>query len=228
MISKMKNYMNTLKAMTLVLISMLFALPVISQQNEDNSGEIKTIFGKGRIEHGGYGAVTVGYTRLDNKDAILVGGRGGWIIDHSFTLGLAGYGIVSDLKYNDIFIDHYGNYIKTNLAGGYGGLLLEPIIMPRFPVHIAVPVIIGAGGIAYIDNYWNDDWNHDDNNNNVYDSDAYFVFEPGVEIEMNIVKFMRIGIGASYRYTSDIELQDTDKDILRGFNYGLSLKFGKF
>ena len=60
------------------------------------------------------------------------------------------------------------------------------------------------------------------------DSDAFFVFEPGMEIELNIVSFFRIAIGGSYRYTSDINLIGHDPDLLRNFNAYFTLKFGKF
>ena len=32
------------------------------------------------------------FTTLNGENAVLVGGRGGWIINHSFVLGGAGYG----------------------------------------------------------------------------------------------------------------------------------------
>jgi len=45
------------------------------------------------------------------------------------------------------------------------------------------------------------------NTNYYYDSDAFLVFEPGVDVEFNIVKFFRIAIGASYRLTNGINLR---------------------
>jgi hypothetical protein len=62
----------------------------------------------------------------------------------------------------------------------------------------------------------------------VYDANAFFVLEPGVEIEMNVARFMRISIGGSYRLTSKLDLMNTDPNALRGFSGNLSLKFGKF
>jgi hypothetical protein len=54
----------------------------------------------------------------------------------------------------------------------------------------------------------------------------YFI--PGIEIEFNVVKFMRIGLGGYYRYTSGLNLEKTGEHIMDGFSAGLSLKFGKF
>jgi hypothetical protein len=86
---------------------------------EPHQQDIKTLFGKngGKIEHGGWGGFTLGYTRVAGKDAFLSGGRGGWLIDHHFTLGLAGYGFLTDVDFNDPYqqptIDNY------SLGGGY-------------------------------------------------------------------------------------------------------------
>ncbi|MEA3477872.1 MAG: hypothetical protein U9R60_06810 [Bacteroidota bacterium] len=49
-----------------------------------------------------------------------------------------------------------------------------------------------------------------------------------MEIELNIVKFFRIAVGGSYRYTSNIMMIDHDSDVLRNFNAYFTLKFGKF
>ena len=210
----------------LVLITLstfLFTFQVIQEQENDK--EMKTIFGNKQNSNGGYGDIIFGYTQLDGKDAFIGGIKGGWLINHSVTLGLAGFGFINDISSSG----PDGEY-RTNLAGGYGGLLVEPVIAPNFPVHVTFPIIIGAGGISYYEDYWNSD-------NSSYppgyydgylDSDAFFLFEPGMEIELNIVHFFRIAVGGSYRYTSDINLIDYNEDLLRNFNAYFTLNFGKF
>jgi hypothetical protein len=111
--------------------------------------------------------------------------------------------------------------------------LIEPIILPKFPVHIAFPIVIGVGGIAYTDT---EKWLYETSENwYVDDADAFVVIEPGMEIEMNLVSFMRLSLGVKYRYTSNVRLDNFDSqkyefetDLLHGFTYGISLKFGKF
>jgi hypothetical protein len=202
---------------------------------EPQQQNIKTLFGSndGKIEHGGWGGFTLGYTKIAGKDAFLSGGRGGWLIDHRFTLGLAGYGFFSNIDFNGPYIPTIDNY---SLGGGYGGLLLEPIIAPFSPVHISIPVLIGGGGTFVID-----EMNYHGNYHGYYDYGSYasyFVFEPGVDIEVNVVKFFRVALNVSYRYTSDLDLDyyslpgikefTVPSDALRGFNAGLTMKFGKF
>ena len=115
-------------------------------------------------------------------------------------------------------------FFRTHIAGGYGGLFFEPIIMPKYPVHISVPVLVGVGGVAYA--IYND--NHDYNDNFVEDSEVFLVLEPGIELEFNFTKFFRFAITGTYRLTSDITLENTPVDALRGFSGGVTFKFGKF
>ena len=66
---------------------------------------------------------------------------------------------------------------------------MEPIIAPNFPIHVSFPLIIGGGGLALNDDTWHDyEWEYDDYE--PYDWDSYFVLEPGVEVELNLVKFL--------------------------------------
>ena len=206
------------KIITLLLIALI--VPLLHAQEEN--GEFKTLFGDRQISHGGYGALDIRYSTIDGKDAFLMGGRGAWVIGHGFALGFGGMGFLNDYHYNP---DIAGGR-NVNLAGGYGGLLLEPILFPKFPVHVSIPVLIGAGGIAYTTSYNPYDW--DESHYFVEEATGYFVLEPGIELEFNIVRFFRLAIGGYYRYTSDIRLYDTPENVLHGFSGGVTLKFGKF
>ena len=213
----MKNKNNIVKSIAIIILAIGFSMPAHAQDEE-----MSTLFGdkNGNVQHGGWGGLTFGYTKIGGKDTYLMGGRGGWLIDHRFTIGLAGSGFVSDNQYTDIVPDEV-----VNLVGGYGGLFLEAIIMPNSPVHVTIPVIIGAGGVAYTQDWRQGNYDYEVS---TYDSDAYFVLEPGLEVEFNVIKFMRISLGGSYRYTSNIDLINSSSTMLRGFNGYFGLKFGSF
>lgn len=183
---------------------------------ENNDDQIATILSKNR-SNGGYGALSFGYTQIDGKDAFLMGARGSWIIDHSFAIGFGGNGFVNNVNYNN----WRDNDLDYNLAGGYGGLYLEPILMPRLPVHISIPVLFGVGAVAQVENH--EDWTYDDSR-----SDVFLVFEPSVELEFNMTRHLRLAGSLGYRFTSKIEMVDTNPDIMEGANIGLIMKFGKF
>lgn len=209
------------------LIAVIFlGVNLFAQEENKNPQEYRTLFGGDEVSHGGYGGLSVNYTQFDGKDAVLVGARGAWVINHGIAIGIAGYGFANDMKYEKTINGYSDNY---TLAGGYGGLLIEPIIGANWPVHVSIPVLIGAGGVAYVNQYWNS--HYDDPYYPDYkteEADAYFVIEPGIEVEFNMVKFMRLAVGGYYRYTSDLDLADSRSDMLNGFSVGLTMKFGKF
>jgi hypothetical protein len=218
-----------MKARIFLAALLVLGLMSGSYSQERSGNEMQTLFGNSdkKISHGGYGAISVGYTQIDGQDVWTLGGRAGWLIDHHVTVGLAGKAFM-----NSVFIDGYwpteqGYQNGYYLVGGYGGLFIEPIIAPFSPIHVSFPVLIGGGGLALNENTWHDyDWEYD--YYEPFDWDSYFVFEPGVEIELNVVEFFRIGVGASYRLTSNMHMAYVPKDMMNGFNAAVTFKFGKF
>lgn len=233
---------------TRIIFTLLLALmTTVSLQAQEGDEEMKMLFNKKekssneKMANGGYGSFTMGYTQIDGKDALLIGGRAAWVANHRFALGLAGRGFFSNFNSSGSYNPNYDpNYDPDySLAGGYGGLLLEPIVAWKSPVNVSFPILIGAGGVTatpanweYVDNY----------NTYYYQATAFFVLEPGVDLQFNITKFFRIALGASYRITSNINLDyvyyESGTDVLkvepvptnalRNFNVDLSLKFGWF
>lgn len=211
-----------MKKLALLLALVTVVTFAIAQDNYNND-EIQTIFSK-RKSNGGYGAFSLGYTQIDGKDAFISGGRGAFIFDHSFALGAGGFGFMNNLDYDPYPNDRNTEY---SLAGGYGGVFIEPIIAGRMPVHVSIPVLIGMGGIGIVEHdYWGWDWYT--HSGAEFDYDLFFVLEPAVELEFNLARFFRTAAYVSYRYTSKIDLYETPEDVLRGLNFGLTFKFGKF
>jgi hypothetical protein len=211
------------KTTFLSVILLLIAFAVKSQDPEFQyykNKEIKTLLGRDRAG-GAYGSFSVGYSSVDNKQAVLLGGRFSWIASHYIGIGIGGTGFINEYHYEPS-LDR-----EVFLTGGYGGLYLEPILFPRFPVHLSFPVLLGAGGISYISK------DPDLNSNYVEDSEAFLLIEPSAELELNMTKFFRLAIGASYRFPTpfDVGLSGTptaNAESLKGFSYMVTFKFGKF
>ncbi|MBM2841488.1 MAG: hypothetical protein HW412_2016, partial [Bacteroidetes bacterium] len=83
----------------------------------------QTLFDIKDVEHGGYGAFVVKFCSVNNEFGVLVGGRGGWIIDHTFAIGGAGYGLA-----NNVHSRVAGPLGERCVNFGYGGLALEYIL----------------------------------------------------------------------------------------------------
>jgi hypothetical protein len=213
-----------MKTITLLLLLGLGVLFASAQERMEDDDEITTIFSKNK-SNGGYGALSFSWTEIENKNAFLVGARGAWIIDHSFAIGLGGCGFINDIDHHDWMDNTWQDGFDNSLAGGYGGIYLEPIVGPRQPVHLSFPILIGAGGVARVanDDYWDNRLRYNRNH-----EDAFFIVEPSVELEFNMTRFMRMAGTLSYRFTSDIKMENTDPELLRGLSAGLIFKFGKF
>ncbi|HEX2394824.1 MAG TPA: hypothetical protein VHI78_05720 [Bacteroidales bacterium] len=209
----------------IVLFTALTITCISYAQHDMDSGssdEIQTLMGHNNAV-GGYGSISIKYTELEDRDAFVFGARAGLIMGHMMTLGLGGAGFFNDVKYD------FATGQDLSLAGGYGGFFFEPIIMPKYPVHVSFPILIGAGGVAVVSVNDEDNWN---DNYKSEASDAFMVIEPGIEVELNVTKFFRFCVGGYYRYTSDVDIEDpmfnVPTDILQGFSGGVTFKFGKF
>jgi hypothetical protein len=196
----------------------IIALPLTAQEDEN---EIRTLFGN--KSNGGYGAVSIGFTEINQIQAITIGGRGEWIIGHSLGLGFYGSGFMSDFVKSSTDLSY-------NLVGGHGGIILEPIFLPRFPVHLSFPLKAGFGGIAYAESQQPGFTGNYDGY--VKSTDYFLIAEPGVELEFNLTRWLRLAIGASYTVTSDVHFKNTldpiANDALKGISGGITIKFGRF
>jgi hypothetical protein len=211
------------KTVIFLAILLLACSSVFSQEPEfeyHNNREIKTLFGPNR-EGGAYGAFTMGYSVIDNRNAVLFGGRFGWLASHSIGIGFGATGFMNEFRYEPLLER------DAALAGGYGGLYIEPILFARFPVHLSFPILFGAGGISYIAK------ENSQNNNMIENSDAFLLLEPAAEIELNLTRFCRIALGASYRFPTSFNVgksgtNTAHSESLKEVSYTMSLKFGRF
>ena len=204
-----------------VLLVIISTLSFSQDPGQDKSnGEFKTLFGDNR-PRGFYGAFSVGYSEIDQKQAIIFGGRFEWIVSHSIGLGFGGNGFINEYHFDPAINQ------EVFLTGGYGGFYFEPIIAPNFPVHLAFPVLLGVGGISFITD--DPDYYH----NMIEDSEAFLVAEPAAELEINLTRNFRLAFGASYRFTTPFDVGTTgtspvSSESIEGWTYMVTFKFGRF
>ncbi|MCX6301865.1 MAG: hypothetical protein NTW82_06750 [Bacteroidia bacterium] len=206
--------------------SMLLMVSIVTFSQEEpefqyyKNNEMKTLLGHDR-GGGGYCSFSTGYSNINNMDAILFGGRFSWMASHSLGIGMGATGFINEFHYEPA-IDR-----DVFLTGGYGGLYIEPVLLPRFPVHLSFPVLFGFGGISFISK------DIEFNENFLEDSKAFLLIEPSAELELNLTRFLRLAIGASYRLPTpfDVGLPGSytiDVESLRTLSYTVTLKLGKF
>lgn len=177
----------------------------------------ETILDMHEVTHGGFGGPVVKFTQINNEFGLLVGGRGGWIINHTFVIGGGGYGLANNINGNQLVS---GKVPLINF--GYGGFEMEYIYDSDNLIHFTAYTLIGGGSVNY-----RDPANHDKFDNNE-DMQTFFILEPAVSVELNVVKFFRINFGASYRYISNFEYKGLNQSDVAGPSAILTFKFGKF
>jgi hypothetical protein len=182
---------------------------------------------EGGIESGGFGGPVVKFTQIKNEFGVLVGGYGGWLINHTVMLGGGGYGLVNKIRASDEAQEFYRSFTgrPINIEMGYGGVVLEYINSSNSLVHFAFNALIGAGGVSYKEREDND-WEWNDNNNGP--TDAFFIVEPEFKAELNITAFLRINVGGSYRFVSGINITGLKNSDIAGPSANITFKFGKF
>ena len=202
----MKNYI-------LFILLSLTATPLIAQNQE-------TLI-SGSISSGGFGGPVIKFTSINGTSSVLTGGRGGWIMrfpsDNSFVLGGGGYGLVTDIPLNNVT---YAGIQPLYLNLGYGGLDLEYVHHSGKLIHFTIETMIGAGTVSYSQ--------RDHEHLRDAPRSSFFLFEPSINLIINITPFFRLGGGIGYRLTSGANLPGTSDKQLSGLAGILTLKFGKF
>jgi hypothetical protein len=171
---------------------------------------------------GGYGALFFKGSSFRNTSILMMGIRGAWVINRSFGLGIDLNGLLPISKYDDV--DPIGTS-DAILLGGYGGLLLEPVVWSKKLVHVTFPISMGAGWLGYVED-WEDEYYY--GGGDLLDDDVFWYIEPGINAEVNVTNYFRIDVGISKRFTQDLSLYNTPSDAFDKLNYSLTLKFGGF
>ena len=228
-----------MKKIMIIMICWASTLAVFAQDTQSSgastgTNEIKTIFGNGagkcKIPLGYFIELNEAYSHFGHKSVFLPGMSMGLILDHHWTIGLTGNFIASPQGSHDHHADNDSTSTgkhRNSLNGGYGGLLLEYTLFPRSRIHVSFPLTIG-GGYIYHSHLAHLSDSTDNQNKWYHHGDHFFVIEPGVKLEINVVKHLRVDLGISYRYSPEREHLITSPDLLNQLTGKLTFRFGKF
>ncbi len=218
-------------AFTLVVLIVLSSIAYGQQVLEEQDGieeqrEVQTLFG-GKKGFGGYLGLNLKMAEINDQEALMTGGELCFVINRSFNIGFEGYGLVTEVRSDNLGFDLDRLYIQM----GYGGLHLEPVIASESLIHVTLPILLGAGGIAETTRPL---WEEENGNvivdfdHHYHESDYFFLAEPGVNLELNVFRFVRLTGGASYRFTTDFDLGVMDRDDITGWNANIGMRIGWF
>jgi hypothetical protein len=174
------------------------------------------LFSNGPREFGGYGGPLYRVTTVAGETVSLGGGGGAALFNRRFAVGGMGVGGTTSV---DAIIG--GSPVRGEMDFGYGGLTLEYITRPSKLVHATVGVLLGGGGVSV--------WPDDSRPRDPSDNTEYFgVVEPSLGLEVNVIRWMRIGVVGSYRVVTGANEPKLVNRDLDGASASLLFRFGKF
>ena len=141
----------------------------------------------------------------------MIGGLGaGVIINKKISLG----GVYNTTVTN---INLPASIGTGKLKMAFEGVHFEYTVWPLQKVHLTFPLSVGAGQLQITGN-----------TSAVTGSPNFIFAEPGMVIEANIHRYIKVGIGTTYRYTGSVTYGNLSSGDLSGFAAVISLKFGNF
>jgi hypothetical protein len=190
--------------------------------------EISTVFkGPRHKASGGYGAITNKFTEINGQYANMVEMYGGWYINHRFLLGIGGAAVTNNIQVPAEF----ATVPETDMSYAYAqfGLVTEYTLWSHRAVHLTFHAMNGPGVTAqYMRNDWQEEDQWDEDDNYPHDTNWFFVSEPGIKVEVNIFRWMRISPGVSYRAAFGSSAKGLTDSKLSGTSLNVTMKFGKF
>jgi hypothetical protein len=180
--------------------------------------ETKTVFGNGKPHLGFFVSPTLQLGKIAGSTAILPGIGGGVILNHKFSVGLTYKFIASENtpageEDTRLYLDQF-----------YAGLKFEYSIFPAKPVHVNIQL---EGGVGHTELDLKESYEND--HSGFPSNDASFGYlEPGLALEINLWKYLKLDIGAGYRFASEVLFRSiTEKDLM-GLSCFAGLKIGIF
>lgn len=203
---------------TLPLLFLFWGLLGFAQ---DDDGEYITFNDRKNVVHGVYLGLSTYFGEIEGEDTYIGGLKVAYVANRQFEVGF-----MANILYSqqDIFNPRTVN--NDDIVAVYGGLHLEPILFGKNRVSLSFPLLIGGGGMGYVDH---DAVRRDENVDlDEDDIDAIFVLEPGMNVLFNVSRYVQLEAGVRYRMTSRIDLAQSPIERLNGFSGGIGVKLGVF
>ncbi|MCK7553908.1 outer membrane beta-barrel protein [Chitinophaga sedimenti] len=172
-----------------------------------------------KIRVGGYGAPTVHFTPFADKFAVMTGGNAGVMLNSKIMLGAGAYALVNDIEAPRTNIDDPTRYWNM----WYTGFVAEYTFNSNKLLHWGAGALIGGGMVGK-----NTRWKPDTENHTWVDESSFFAAEPYANLEINIAKFLRVGVGASYRFIRGSNTPGISDGDMSGPAAHVTIKAGRF
>lgn len=200
----------------LILVIILFSLVKILYAQENN----KYVFNSSsKIKTTSFLGPELKVSKLIEGYQLYAGVKGAIVFNDKIAIGLAGGGFVTE----EVFpgLDDMGEPAYLNTIVGYGGFYVDYIVPMNSPVVISFPMLFGAGGVAL---FVSDEVTDEE----MVEGGVFIIYEPAVNMEVNITRFLRMGMGVGYRFAFRGDMDRISARDMSNFTLNWNIKFGSF
>ncbi|HQJ61430.1 MAG TPA: hypothetical protein PKV35_10555 [bacterium] len=180
------------------------------EEKSEKPSTIADALKAGNIDVGGYGALSMKFTGIDQNDgflsdesffAYMIGARGGILLDHKWTIGAGFYVLTNNFYYrcpkedrSDFCTDD--PYLNKMILG-YGGLYVSYLAEIKKFMGIDLGFLAGGGSMKGKKSEDDDHWYNDE-----YGAEySFFIFEPEIQLVAKFTGYFGMAIGLGYRLT---------------------------
>lgn len=194
-----------------IILGMAMVLWMAQSGKSQEDGKMRYIFsGEQEINISGMGGPTVGFTSIGDEFAVTAGGQGAVLFNQKFFIGGYGEGVATIHERNyaiySSFLDDNKIYNDLNMQLGHGGFWLGYIHNPNRAVHLGLSSKFGFGAISLFEGQFHADRAED------FAYDNVFVVNPQIEVELNLLKWMKMNVGFGYQLVAGINKEYKFKD----------------
>jgi hypothetical protein len=186
-----------MKKIAFLAVTLFASVFTLSAQKE------QTLFGSSGLRlSGGWGASTTSLTFFKDDFAITTGGFGGLEFGKTVFLGWGGFRTTNDFRIDKLTTDR--------VSMNYNGLMVGYAPKAHKAIHPQF-MILGGGGRMSVRGEG---------------TDEIFVIQPSAGVELNVLRWFRIGLEGGYRFVGDTDFNGiVDSDVSAPFGQ-LTFKFG--
>lgn len=195
-----------MKKIFAIVLGLSLAMTFSTTQAQE---EMKYLFQgeNGDMSVSGFAGVFNEFSEVDNDFGFSMGGGAALLLNQKFFFGAYGMGLttrhIKNYKINDE--EFYNEDLYTRF--GHGGLWLGYIHKPQNAINWGANMKIGWGAVTLsTQEYYvsGPNYNYNDNGWIRYDIDNVFVFTPEANLNLNLLKWMRVNIGLGYRLVTGL------------------------
>ncbi len=195
----MKTYRNFIALIFFASASLLASAQDTQEKTSPSTGGMQYIFGKGsQIRLSGFGAPITELSFINDRPVLSNGLGGALLINQKFFIGAYSLSTVTGIS--DFVWENnqpvYGSTPVFVQVGSWAGYNFNP----RKALHFTASAKLGYAQI--LDVRYHNNWNSSQD----YIGGGSFTATPQIEAEVNLFKWMKLNVGAGYRWVANNSL----------------------